>query len=223
MRIRVGIFLWICSITSALAAVTITTREEWGAKPALLKRTPPIDQVKSGPLRVKSENTMPLRGTAKYLTVHHTGTPYKPQPFDLYLKNFQALMQRGYEIDSGAYKTQVYLGDVPYHFFIDETGLVAAGRELKFAAYSNTVYATPIEQHITVVLKGNFESQEPTPQQLSSLTDLLERLAREHAVPLRNIGYHKMAAVKGSTSCPGINVISKMETITQNLAQRGIR
>ena len=72
-------------------------------------------------------------------------------------------MQGGYWIG----KQHIFLGDVPYHYYISAQGEVAQGRELKFTAFSNTIYKTPVATHITMVLEGNFENEAPTQQQLT--------------------------------------------------------
>jgi hypothetical protein len=115
---------------------------------------------------------------------------------------------------------KIFLGDIPYHFYISAQGEVAEGRKLTYAAYSNTVYKTPIENHITVVLEGNFEQETPTEAQLIALTDLLFTLAEKHKIPLANIGYHKMVA---KTACPGKNLIALWPKVIETLEKKGLQ
>ena len=114
------------------------------------------------------------------MTVHHTGTDKKYDlgvPLKQRVLAFQKLTQGGYDIEQGGHKTWVFAGDIPYHYFMDETGAIAAGRDLSHAAHTNTTYLTPIAKHITVVLQGNFQTHEPSERQLDALVDLLAKLA----------------------------------------------
>jgi hypothetical protein len=205
------------------AQAEILSRNDWGAKPAIETRKPPIEIVSKGEKRVRAENTMPKRETAVFLTIHHTALPVKKIDVKEQLRQMQKLMQDGYTIDYPKYKANIFLGDIPYHFFIDDSGQVAEGRELRFAAYSNTVYLTPIAQHITIVLEGDFETEEPTKEQMASLIDLLESLAKKHKIKLANVTNHKSVVAPGGTTCPGKNLADKMGALKEALAARGIK
>ena len=142
-----------------------------------------------------------------------------------------------YTVDDkkGEVKTtkHIILRDTPYHYLIDSTGQVAEGRELRFSAYSNTQYITPIEKHITVVLGGDFDKVNPTNNQIQSLVLLLTELAKVHDIRLKNIGYHrdvvkkevrKDGGVKYGTDCPGKNLIDIFDQeVKQKLAGNGVR
>lgn len=166
---------------------------------------------------------MPERKTAIYLTIHHTGGPIKAnKPFAKKLLDFQALMQGGYDIQYPKYLAHVTFGDIPYHYFISVRGEIAEARQLKYSARSNTIYKTDIREHITVVLEGNFEVDQPTDAQLKALVEILTSLAKQHKIPLQNIGYHRTATEK-FTICPGKNLISKMDMIKEELTKAGIK
>jgi len=203
-------------LAPTVADTPVIARKQWKAHAAIEQRVPPIKQGKFADRTVVAENRLPARKSAVYLTVHHTGSPARPNvATEQKVLSLQKLVQGGYWIA----KKQIFLGDIPYHFYISTQGQVAEGRELKFAAYSNTVYATPIEQHITVVLEGNFEEQMPNAAQLAALTDLLYALARAHHVSLKNIGYHRKVA---QTTCPGKHMIAQMPMILEALRKRGL-
>ena len=189
----------------------IVSRQEWNAHAAIPKRQPPIQTGKVGDTTVVSENELIPRQEAGYLTVHHTAVPSKPAvATPIKLRAFQQQMQNGYWIITPILRKHIFLGDIPYHFYISAQGDVAEGRELKFAAYSNTRYQTPIENHITVTLEGNFEKEQPSPKQISSLIELLSALAKEYSVSLNHIRYHAQVA---ETDCPGKNLITKWPEI----------
>ena len=153
---------------------------------------------------------------ATYLTVHHTGTPaHLDKPTSNKIRRLQGLVQGGYWIG----KQHIFLGDVPYHYYISAQGEVAQGRELKFTAFSNTIYKNPVATHVTMVLEGNFENEAPTQQQLTALSDLLLDLAKKNSIKADNIRYHQQVA---ETSCPGKNLISLIPQIIQGLKQRGL-
>jgi hypothetical protein len=200
----------------------ILTRNDWKAKPPIEKRIPPIKEVKTGPVQKVAENVMLPREKAVYLTVHHNLEDVVNSPLPQQLRDHQNLMFE-YFIDYPNFRKYIYMGDTPYHFFIDSTGQVAEGRELRFAARSNTEYATPIAQHITVVLEGNFEKIQPTNEQMQSLVTLLHTLATEHDIALKNIGYHKTAAKPGQTTCPGKNLINRFGEVAAALAKLGLK
>ena len=172
---------------------------------------------------------MTPRAPALYLTVHHRGIKGDPNvPIERKLRRFQQFsMGPDYWIG----KTQIFLGDIPYHCFISYTGQVAEGRELKWSAWSNTNYVVPeentpavaITKHITVVLEGNFQEEEPTPEQLAALEQLLYQLAVEHQIPLAHISYHAKVVAPGKTTCPGSNMIQRMPDVIADLQKRGLK
>jgi len=200
--------------STSASAVEIISRAEWGAQNAISKRADPIEIVPTGNNRVAAENIMTPLGDVKYLTVHHSGTPSKTKPISKHMSDFQKLMF-SYNIDyNNGVKKDIYLGDVPYHFLINRKGEVAEGRELLYAAYSNTVYKTPIEEHVTVVLDGNFDVEVPSKEQISSLTSLLADLSEKFNVQISNIGVHNDVA---QTSCPGENLEKLMPAVIRSL------
>ncbi|MDA7426281.1 peptidoglycan recognition protein family protein [Thalassococcus lentus] len=200
-------------------ALEILDRSQWGAAPAVTQRAKPIENRATGSRRVAAENAMPKRGEARYLTVHHTARTASAKPLAQNLKSFQRQMF-SYRIDYGnGTEKQIFLGDLPYHFFISADGSIGEGRELRYAAYSNTTYSTPISQHITVVLDGNFERSEPTQEQLNALIALLDELSARFDIPLENIGGHRDVA---QTLCPGKLLTRQMPAIIEAIkARRG--
>ncbi len=206
------------------ADIKILSRTGWEAQPARTDPAVPKGLVETAKVKIRIEKKMPPREPAVYLTVHHNMEGVKTVPLAEQLRNHQNSMF-GYWIDNKTtgVRTHIFLGDTPYHFFIAASGQVAEGRELKFAAYSNTKYLTPIARHITVVLEGNFEKIEPTAAQISSLVSLLAKLAREHKVKLANIGTHAGVVKKGDTTCPGEKLIKRFPAVKAALAKQGIK
>ena len=203
----------------------IISRKEWKARPA--KQTEVIE--------ARVEEAMVPRGSARYLTVHHTGVPASRAPLAQKMQKHQALMF-DYSISSeehGRTTTKhIFLRDSPYHFFIDAAGHVAEGRELHFAAFSNTTYLTPIKQHITIAVEGDFNREEPSDAQMRSLIELLADVAKRYSIKLADINYHQNVVAKrvqadGSvqygTDCPGKNLIARFAEIRSELHEKGTK
>jgi hypothetical protein len=209
----------------AYAQADIIPRSKWGAEkpktPLSEKSDHIVKYLKQSRARpsdkVCIETTMDLRREAKYLTVHHTAERSKNGPFLSEMKKHQTNMFAYHQ--AGPPQKFIFWGDTPYHFRIDNSGLVAEGRELKFSAKSNTIYKTPIEDHITVVLEGNFDVETPDRRQIAALVELLARLAKEHNIPLQRITYHAEVA---NTPCPGKAVIDEFPAIIQAVRKLGI-
>lgn len=220
LRAALAISLLLATSCIAFAQQEIISRQQWRAHAAIAKRQPPIRTGRIDNTITVSENELIPRQRAEYLTVHHTAVPAKPAvETAVKLRAFQQQMQNGYWIDTPSLREHVFLGDIPYHYYISVQGDVAEGRELDFAAYSNTQYRTPIANHITVTLEGNFQTQKPSAEQISSLTELLTTLAKKHSVPLNHISYHAAVA---QTDCPGRNLIQMWPDIVEALKSNGV-
>ena len=180
-------------------------------------------------LRVEKKMGRRTKDPPLFLTVHHTGRPVRKaelnqnprQAFKAQVKSFERLVRGGYDLppDANGRTKWVFLGDIPYHYLIDDSGLVAIGRELKHAPYSNTTYKTELSRHITVVLEGNFDDEHPTDAQVRSLTELLSALAIKHNIDLKNINFHQNVTAQ-NTSCPGKNLIAVMDGVITMIEAR---
>jgi hypothetical protein len=211
-------------LPSATHAVEVAQRHKWGANDAIAHRKPPLPNGVIGRVRFSSENEMPQSEAPVYLTVHHSAFAARKLPFLTNVKEFQALMQKGYDIHIGRKDIEnkhVTLGDIPYHYFIGASGEIAAAREEKYAPFSNTKYKTPIAQHRTVVLEGDFTKTYPSDEQMKSLVDLLVLLATQYKIPLSRISYHQ--AVASNTACPGEKLIERWGSVQAALKAQGIK
>ncbi len=92
--------------------------------------------------------------------------------------------------------------DVPYHYVIGPDGRIFAARPVAEPGDTNTDYNP--RGHALVMLVGNFEVQQPTPEQMAAATELVAWLAREHQVPLTHIASH--GDYSAQTLCPGKNL-----------------
>jgi N-acetyl-anhydromuramyl-L-alanine amidase AmpD len=125
----------------------------------------------------------------KYIVIHHSATARgSAQSFDQYHR-----LEKGWDA----------LG---YHFVIGNgidqgDGVVVAGprwREQKAGAHANTKEHN--EHGIGICLVGNFNESAPTPAQLRSLRELVDKLCSEHHIPHANIFGHNHIR---QTDCPG--------------------
>ena len=123
----------------------VLTRTQWGAAEPVAEMTP---------------------HTPTVITVHHTGTPANPERSTAEkIRALQAFSQRADTLGDGTPK--VAWADVPYHYYIGTDGVVAEGRDVRYEGDTNTSY--DLRGHVQVVVEGNFEETEPTPEQLASL------------------------------------------------------
>jgi hypothetical protein len=206
------------------AGKEIMSRGDWHAQKPIEKRKPPIGNVTTKPNLVNAENELAPRKKALYLTVHHTAIPLAGKAFAERMKQHQKTMH-DYTIDAEdrSWRKRVFFLDVPYHYVISEKGEIAEGRELKYTAQSNTTYLTPIANHVTVALAGNFNETTPPRDQQKALVQLLVDLARQHNVPLKNISYHANVVKKGDTDCPGSLLIKIFPELLKEIKSAGIK
>lgn len=172
---------------------TILSRSGWGANPPTLE--------------------MPANAALR-LTVHHTATRTNPgRPLATKLKSLQAFSQSQAKLADG--RSKPAWADVPYHFYIGADGGIAEGREVRFVGDTNTNY-NPYG-HVSVVVEGNFEVEQPSPLQIAALEQLLVHLALTYGLDADSIDSHRTFA---ATACPGKNLLALMPDIKADVARR---
>ena len=111
-----------------------------------------------------------IRQQPTAIILHHTGTNSNPNvSVEAKMRNLQSFSQSHQTLSHG--HQRLAWTDVPYHFYVDVSGRVAEGRDVRFVGDTNTNYNP--EGFIQIVVEGNFEKEKPTPGQLDSLRDLL--------------------------------------------------
>lgn len=96
-------------------------------------------------------------------------------------------------------------GDIPYHYYLDHEGKVAAARDPAYQPDSNTKYNR--DGHITIVIEGS-AADGITEKQKTKLFSLLKALQDLHKIPLERVGVHKDYA---QTDCPGKEIKAAVE------------
>jgi hypothetical protein len=178
----------------ALTVISADSRNEPDAeelKPKIISRK---DWEAKAPVGQGKEHTI------RSITIHHTATPQKKEiVIERKMQNLQKFSQTESPLANGKLKPVWF--DIPYHFYIAVDGKIAEGREIGFAGDTNTNYDPT--GHALIVVEGNFETEQPTDEQLTSLTKLTAWLAAKYKVPTAEIKVHNDFA---ATACPGVNL-----------------
>ncbi len=99
---------------------------------------------------------------------------------------------------------------VGYHFVITANGTITqCRRENEEGAHTLGGYN---QKSIGICLTGNFETEQPTPAQLTSLQTLLDKVKKEYQIVDSNIKGHRQV---WPTLCPGRNLQNWLEKYLQ--------
>jgi hypothetical protein len=98
-------------------------------------------------------------------------------------------------------------GGIGYHYLIEPDGKLCAGRaESTPGAHCKEQFMN--YQSLGVALTGDFDREEPTPEQLKSLVELLQKLSASYDIkPEKILPHRKFATYK---SCPGSRFSDKL-------------
>ena len=155
-----------------------------------------------------------IRQQPTAIILHHTGTNSNPNvPVEAKMRNLQSFSQSHRTLSHG--HQRLAWTDVPYHFYVDVSGRVAEGRDVRFVGDTNTNYNP--EGFIQIVVEGNFEKEKPTPGQLDALRDLLVWLSLDWNLDEGKISVHKDHA---ATACPGRHFIEVLPKLLADTAER---
>jgi len=107
-------------------------------------------------------------------------------------------------------------GDIGYHYLIDPSGRIWAGRELKFqGAHARGRHN---EGNIGICVLGSFvrgrDGQAPTVAQVHSLTALVELLRKQFVIPPTQLHTHREFV---ATACPGDRLQAVVDRLRGNL------
>ena len=137
-----------------------------------------------------SERSLPDH-TVNKITIHHGGEDFPPDKDPVeYLRNLQS--------HSRSEKDWI---DIPYHFMIDLRGRIYEARPVNLPGDTNTDY--DVRGHALICVMGNYEHQNVSQQQLTSLINLTTFLSRRLHVSPDSIKGHKDYT---ETLCPGADL-----------------
>ncbi len=132
------------------------------------------------------------RHDIKSVTIHHQGVFAGPgQDAQRRLRTMQAFHQS---------KKRGFV-DISYHFIIDRKGNLYEGRPLSAPGETRTDYDP--KGHLLICLLGDFNVQEPTEEQLSTLKMLLHFCLETFHLTAAAVKGHRDFA---HTDCPGKNL-----------------
>ena len=129
------------------------------------------------------------------------------------MRNLQSFSQSHSALTYG--QQRLAWTDVPYHFYVDVSGRIAEGRDVRFVGDTNTNYNPA--GYIQIVVEGDFEKEKPTPEQLDSLRDLLVWLILDWNLDESKISVHKQHA---ATLCPGRDFIEVLPKLLADATER---
>lgn len=138
----------------------------------------------------------PASGATLSLVIHHTGTTSTEQ---------LAAVESNHE--SRGYDASVYGSHVAYHFFIGTDGTIVQNRALSERTY-HTRNTEVNDRSIAIVLAGDFNASHPSPAQLESVRNLVERLDAIYS--FHEIIGHREAS---PTGCPGKYLTSDLHDL----------
>ena len=160
------------ALISSGGKISANSRNSWGASAA----TPAKMKLMNGVTRI---------------TVHHEGSA-KPNN-----DSSPAAVATTLRLIQSQHRQRMGAGDIGYHFIIDRTGAIWQGRDWNYQG-AHSSGANP--NNLGIMLLGNFEIQQPTSAQISSLTKLTASLCRKFGVPRSKIYGHNDLC---NTKCPG--------------------
>lgn len=163
--------------------IRVVSRSEWGA------RRPRVDR-------------MDPMGRPSRITVHHSALWCSDSAGRAY--DLARIFQRTHMEERG-------WGDIGYHWLIDRSGRILAGRDLRYQG-AHAGNGERNRRNIGICLLGNFEpgrkerAQRPSAAQLRSLEGLVRAQAQAWSIEPDQIFTHREIHPHGTgaTACPGI-------------------
>ena len=144
-----------------------------------------------------------------HVTLHHTGSAQPLMPHENPVDKLRGLQSWG--------AAERNWWDVPYHYLLDLDGRIYQGRDHRYMGETNTTYDPA--GHFLISMIGNYERQEPSPQQLGAIADMMAWAIRSNGLSLDRIGGHYHYA---NTGCPGQHLRKYLEdgTLRRMVAER---
>ncbi len=130
-----------------------------------------------------------------YIMVHHSGVSYEKNPDQFRANNNYHQVKYNSKSSLGS-----YLG---YNYEISKSGRASKAREdgeNTFACYRGNM---DDGRCIHICLDGNFDIENPAPEQIYKLRDMLREKCKAYGILPKNILFHKDIS---NTNCPGANM-----------------
>jgi hypothetical protein len=148
----------------------------------------------TGVARPKDIN--PMNGIRR-ITVHHDGISGTVGTSEGAAKSRLEAVRRSHVNDRG-------WADIGYHYVIDPAGRIWEARNIK---YQGAHVKDNNENNLGVMVMGNFDEMQPTPQALASLDRFVAGRARQYNVPVSKVYTHQEI---NPTACPGRSLQAHM-------------
>lgn len=156
------------------------------------------EKIRNSEIAGSAEMRLRIPHNITHVTLHHTGDSKPLLPGDSPVTRLRGLQSWG--------ASDRNWWDVPYHFLLGLDGDIYEGRDYHFMGETNTAYDPG--GHFLISVIGNYEVQEPTPQQLNAIADMMAWALDQFDLPLDRIGGHYNYA---DTGCPGKNLRKYLE------------
>lgn len=134
----------------------------------------------------------PRSKVLEYIVVHHTASTAKETVEQIH----------NFHINNNGW------AGIGYHFYIRKDGTIYKGRPEKYSGAHCENYNSV---SLGICLEGNFEIEQPTEKQLTSLSELIQYLKKKYG-NVQVVGHRDLNA----TACPGKNLYSKMGSVIAN-------
>lgn len=128
----------------------------------------------------------------EYIVIHHTASTAKETVEQIH--NF--------------HKNNNGWAGIGYHFYIRKDGTIYRGRPEEYIGAHCENYNSV---SLGICCEGNFEIEQPTDNQLKSLSELLQHLKQKYG-NVQVVGHRDLNA----TACPGKNLYSKLGSVIAN-------
>lgn len=134
----------------------------------------------------------PRSKVLEYIVVHHTASTAKETVEQIH----------NFHINNNGW------AGIGYHFYIRKDGTIYRGRPEEYIGAHCENYNSV---SLGICLEGNFEIEQPTDNQLKSLSELLQHLKQKYG-NVQIVGHRDLNA----TACPGKNLYSKLGSVIAN-------
>jgi hypothetical protein len=175
--------------TGKRAALALAEKRATAATPAVVAR----DHWKA--LEANARRMTTATGRWQRITVHHSAeSSSRIGAGSLADSSYTIRLIQKYHMQD----PDLLWGDIGYHFLIDSSGRVFAGRDLRWqgahAGGANN------RGNIGICLLGEFLHKDPQPAAIQALEKLIEELRSQYGIPRSQVFPHNEL---GKTACPG--------------------